>query len=84
MSHAGHQTFRRLTTGMSEHLVIVGGSAAGARAAQTALASAGAPRVDLISEDADAPYYRPALSKQLLRREWSHGALHNRSGPRHG
>lgn len=55
----------------TEKLVIVGGSAAGARAAQAALADGFSGWINVLSQDARAPYYRPALSKQLLRGTWS-------------
>lgn len=54
-----------------ERLVIVGGSAAGARAAHVALNGESDVRVDVISRDPHAPYYRPGLSKQLLKGAWS-------------
>jgi NADPH-dependent 2,4-dienoyl-CoA reductase/sulfur reductase-like enzyme len=54
-----------------DHLVIVGGSAAGARAAQTALSLGRAAHIDVVSSDPDAPYYRPSLSKQLLKGDWT-------------
>jgi 3-phenylpropionate/trans-cinnamate dioxygenase ferredoxin reductase component len=54
-----------------ERLVIVGGSAAGSRAAQAAVASGFAGRIDVLSRDAHAPYYRPGVSKQLLKGTWS-------------
>ena len=51
-------------------LVVIGGSAAGARAAQTATTFDGDWQIDVISADPDAPYYRPGLSKQLLQGVW--------------
>jgi NADPH-dependent 2,4-dienoyl-CoA reductase/sulfur reductase-like enzyme len=54
-----------------ERLVIVGGSAAGARAAHAAVASGFAGRIDVLSRDPNAPYYRPGVSKQLLKGTWS-------------
>lgn len=54
-----------------ERLVIVGGSAAGSRAAHVALASGFAGRIEVISRDPHAPYYRPGVSKQLLKGTWS-------------
>lgn len=51
-------------------LVVIGGSAAGARAAQTASTFDGDWQIDVISADPDAPYYRPGLSKQLLQGAW--------------
>jgi NADPH-dependent 2,4-dienoyl-CoA reductase/sulfur reductase-like enzyme len=54
-----------------ERFVVVGGSAAGARAAQTAVASGFRGRIDVISRDPDAPYYRPSVSKQMLKGTWS-------------
>jgi NADPH-dependent 2,4-dienoyl-CoA reductase/sulfur reductase-like enzyme len=54
-----------------ERLVIVGGSAAGSRAAQTAVASGYEGAIDVVSRDAHAPYYRPGVSKQLLKGSWS-------------
>jgi NADPH-dependent 2,4-dienoyl-CoA reductase/sulfur reductase-like enzyme len=54
-----------------ERLVIVGGSAAGSRAAQTAVTAGFSGSIDVISRDPHAPYYRPGVSKQLLKGTWS-------------
>ena len=54
-----------------EQLVIVGGSAAGARAAHAAVAAGFAGSIEVLSRDPDAPYYRPGVSKQLLQGTWA-------------
>lgn len=50
-------------------VVIVGGSAAGLRAAQAAVGAADTV-VDVVSQESVAPFYRPALSKQMLSGQW--------------
>jgi NADPH-dependent 2,4-dienoyl-CoA reductase/sulfur reductase-like enzyme len=50
--------------------VVVGGSAAGSRAADVLCRSAAFDEVAVLSRDPAAPHYRPALSKQLLSGEW--------------
>lgn len=52
-------------------VVVVGGSAAGARASEVLAEREGFDEVLVVSRDPAAPYYRPALSKQLLSGEWS-------------
>jgi NADPH-dependent 2,4-dienoyl-CoA reductase/sulfur reductase-like enzyme len=60
-----------MNTAARERLVVVGGSAAGARAAQTALALSPSRDVEVVTLDPEAPYYRPGLSKQLLQGAWT-------------
>lgn len=52
-------------------LVIVGGSAAGARAAHSAVRADFSGQIDVVSRDVAAPFYRPALSKQMLSGAWT-------------
>lgn len=60
-----------MPTAARERVVVVGGSAAGARAAQTLLGLDRDRDIDVLSLDPAAPYYRPGLSKQLLQGTWS-------------
>jgi len=56
--------------GVVEHIVIVGASLAGLRAAET-LRTAGFPgRITIIGSEIHHPYDRPPLSKKLLAGEW--------------
>jgi NADPH-dependent 2,4-dienoyl-CoA reductase/sulfur reductase-like enzyme len=54
----------------TERLVVVGASAAGASALRTALSHGFTGRIDVVSRDGAAPYYRPGLSKQFLAGSW--------------
>lgn len=56
---------------VQERLVIIGGSAAGLASARTALALDPRTRIDVVCADTDAPFYRPGLSKQLLKGTWT-------------
>jgi NADPH-dependent 2,4-dienoyl-CoA reductase/sulfur reductase-like enzyme len=62
----------------TERLVVVGGSAAGASAVQAALSQGFPGRIDVISRDRSAPYYRPGLSKQFLGGAWGRQRLAQR------
>lgn len=50
--------------------VVVGGGAAGARAAEVIARRGGFTETVVLSAEPAAPYYRPALSKQVLTGEW--------------
>src|SRR5690349_8346069 len=47
-------------------LVVVGGGAAGSRALRALVADGYSGELHLVAAEPDGPYYRPALSKQLL------------------
>ncbi len=53
-----------------QHVVIVGASLAGLNAAETLRSEGYAGRISLIGDEAEDPYDRPPLSKQLLTGEW--------------
>lgn len=53
-----------------EHIVVVGGSLAGLRAAETLRAEGFAGTVTIVGDESHAPYDRPPLSKQVLKGEW--------------
>lgn len=62
----------------TERLVVVGASAAGASAVRTAVSHGFAGRIDVVSRDAAAPYYRPGLSKQFLAGTWDEARMAQR------
>ena len=51
-------------------IVIVGGSLAGLRAAETLRSEGHAGPITVVGDEVHAPYDRPPLSKQVLRGEW--------------
>lgn len=53
-----------------EHIVVVGASLAGLRAAETLRSEGFAGHVTVIGDEAERPYDRPPLSKQVLTGEW--------------
>src|SRR5699024_2009584 len=55
---------------MSQRLVIVGASAAGANAAHRALQLGFGGEIIVLAPESGAPYYKPALSKQYLSGFW--------------
>lgn len=57
------------------HIVIVGASLAGTRAAQALRSLGFTGRLTLIGAEAELPYDRPPLSKDLLRSDWSDEAV---------
>jgi 3-phenylpropionate/trans-cinnamate dioxygenase ferredoxin reductase subunit len=54
------------SSGPGQRLVVVGGGAAGSRALRALVAGGYPGELHLIAAEPDGPYYRPALSKQLL------------------
>lgn len=60
---------------MHAELLIIGGGPAGLAAAEGYRDEGGAGRVVLLSDDSDAPYHRPPLSKDFLRGESGRAAL---------
>ena len=57
------------------HVVIVGASLAGTRAAEGLRALGHTSRITLIGAEAELPYDRPPLSKDLLKSDWSDDAV---------
>lgn len=55
---------------MLNDIVIVGGSLAGLRAAETLRAEGFAGSLTIVGDEPHAPYDRPPLSKQVLKGEW--------------
>ena len=53
-----------------EHVVVVGASLAGLRAAETLRADGYAGRLTMIGAERHLPYDRPPLTKKLLAGEW--------------
>ena len=53
-------------SGVSEKIVVIGGGLAGAKAAEALRVQGYAGSITLISNEADAPYERPPLSKGYL------------------
>ena len=53
-----------------EHVVVVGASLAGMRAAETLRAEGFSGTLTVVGDEAHAPYDRPPLSKQVLAGEW--------------
>jgi NADPH-dependent 2,4-dienoyl-CoA reductase/sulfur reductase-like enzyme len=58
-----------------KRIVVVGASAAGLAAAETLRREGYAGTLTLVGEEADAPYDRPPLSKQILAAQWETGRL---------
>jgi NADPH-dependent 2,4-dienoyl-CoA reductase/sulfur reductase-like enzyme len=56
--------------GTPQRIVVVGGSLAGLRAAETLRAEGFDGSLTIVGDEARAPYDRPPLSKQLLKGEW--------------
>ena len=57
--------------GVERHIVVVGASLAGTRTVQGLRAAGHTGQITLIGAEAELPYDRPPLSKDLLRSSWS-------------
>jgi len=57
------------------HIVIVGASLGGLRAAETLRSEGHEGTITLIGDESHAPYDRPPLSKQVLQGEWEPGRV---------
>ena len=56
---------------MSRHLLVIGGSMAGLRAAEQVRKEGFAGRITVVSQERHMPYNRPPLSKDVLARHGS-------------
>ncbi len=65
-----------------EHVVVVGASLAGMRAAETLRAEGFTGTLTVVGDEAHAPYDRPPLSKQVLAGEWDADRIALPSGAR--
>lgn len=65
-----------------EHVVVVGASLAGMRAAETLRAEGFSGTLTVVGDEAHAPYDRPPLSKQVLAGEWDVDRIALPSGAR--
>lgn len=60
-----------MTTTTDQHVVVVGASLAGTRAAENIRALGHTGRITLIGAEPELPYDRPPLSKDVLKSDWS-------------
>jgi len=65
-----------------EHVVVIGASLAGMRAAETLRAEGFSGTLTVVGDEAHAPYDRPPLSKQVLAGEWDVDRIALPSGAR--
>jgi 3-phenylpropionate/trans-cinnamate dioxygenase ferredoxin reductase subunit len=61
--------------GLDRHVVVVGASLAGTRAAQGLRALGHTGPITIVGAEAELPYDRPPLSKDLLKSDWSEVAV---------